>query len=188
MSEILFSDTLPFFGAFFLTLPMLYMSSLAVEHGPGPRLLAELWMQGRRGGALSAVVCLKAIYKAWRQHFHLGDKRVDTIRRQFLRQKQLTLGFHHTTPCTEITEAPMLETHVKSLLHLCSQRPCCHGSPSHQGLSPNPTSAQHQGFGIFFQVSKDTPTRGKLFKYQKGHYIQELITWGWRDGSVVKTT
>lgn len=62
LSEIQFSDTLPFSGAFFLTLPTLYMSLPAVEPGPGPRLLAELWMQGEeeeRG--LSAWWCVSRL-------------------------------------------------------------------------------------------------------------------------------
>jgi hypothetical protein len=75
LSEIQFLDTLTFSGAFFLTLPTLHMSLLAMEPRPGPWLLAEFWLQSRKGirwggrggwgwGVwLSEVVCLKAIYR-----------------------------------------------------------------------------------------------------------------------------
>lgn len=49
LSEIQFSDTSTFSGAFFLTLPTLYKFLLAVEPRPGPTLLADFWLQSRKG-------------------------------------------------------------------------------------------------------------------------------------------
>lgn len=131
LSEIQFSDTLTFSGAFFLTLPTLYMSLLAMEPSLGPGFLLSV---GCRGEMEAWGLSAGGVPQGCTQGQSLALPPTVT---RWLGQKEKPLGCGHPTPFTEITEIPKQETHVKSCLYLHIQRPGCRGPTSHQGLSPN---------------------------------------------------